>query len=378
MYLRIIRPLLFALPIERAHRLVSLCLRGVGMLPGGRWLLDKCFAVRHPALEREVFGRKFANPVGLAAGFDPNGEVCREWGAMGFGFVEVGTVTPRPQQGNPRPRIFRLPKDCAIISRVGTANRGLEKTIQYLRRPHEGLIVGCNIGRNATTPSEEAPADYLKVFRNLYQYVDYFTVNLCCDHACGENLTHDREYILHILEPLFEFRRGQNQYRPVMLKISPDLTDEAIDSVTDILVDTPLDGIVASNGTQRREGLHTSHTALTKIGSGRLTGPTLTARTIEIVRRIHTRSGGTYPIIAVGGAMSVDDVRAMFAAGADLVQLYTGFVYEGPRLVRDICRALIDDAEKVGPVAPQPSAEPEQEPPAPQEYARPCPRCGRI
>ena len=349
MYLRIIRPLLFALPIERAHRLVSLCLRGVGMLPGGRWLLDKCFAVRHPALEREVFGRKFANPVGLAAGFDPNGEVCREWGAMGFGFVEVGTVTPRPQQGNPRPRIFRLPKDCAIISRVGTANRGLEKTIQYLRRPHEGLIVGCNIGRNATTPSEEAPADYLKVFRNLYQYVDYFTVNLCCDHACGENLTHDREYILHILEPLFEFRRGQNQYRPVMLKISPDLTDEAIDSVTDILVDTPLDGIVASNGTQRREGLHTSHTALTKIGSGRLTGPTLTARTIEIVRRIHTRSGGTYPIIAVGGAMSVDDVRAMFAAGADLVQLYTGFVYEGPRLVRDICRALIADAEKVGP-----------------------------
>ncbi len=367
MYLRIIRPLLFALPIERAHRLVSLCLRGVGMLPGGRWLLDKCFAVRHPALEREVFGRRFAKPVGLAAGFDPNGEVCREWGAMGFGFVEVGTVTPRPQQGNPRPRVFRLPKDCAIISRVGTANRGLEKTIQYLRRPHEGLIVGCNIGRNATTPSEEAPADYLKVFRNLYQYVDYFTVNLCCDHACGENLTHDREYILHILEPLFEFRRGQNQYRPVMLKISPDLTDEAIDSVTDILVDTPLDGIVASNGTQRREGLHTSHTALTKIGSGRLTGPTLTARTIEIVRRIHTRSGGTYPIIAVGGAMSVDDVRAMFAAGADLVQLYTGFVYEGPRLVRDICRALITDAEKVEPVAPQPSAEPEQEPPAPQE-----------
>ncbi len=276
-------------------------------------------------------------------------------------------MTPRPQQGNPRPRVFRLPKDCAIISRVGTANRGLEKTIQYLRRPHEGLIVGCNIGRNATTPSEEAPADYLKVFRNLYQYVDYFTVNLCCDHACGENLTHDREYILHILEPLFEFRRGQNQYRPVMLKISPDLTDEAIDSVTDILVDTPLDGIVASNGTQRREGLHTSHTALTKIGSGRLTGPTLTARTIEIVRRIHTRSGGTYPIIAVGGAMSVDDVRAMFAAGADLVQLYTGFVYEGPRLVRDICRALITDAEKVEPVAPQPSAEPEQEPPAPQE-----------
>ncbi len=362
MYRRFIRPLLFALPIERAHRLVALVLRGIGMIPGGRWCLDKCFAVRHPALEREVFGRRFANPIGLAAGFDPNGEVCREWGAAGFGFIEVGTVTPRPQPGNPRPRIFRLPKDRAIISRIGMANRGLEKTIQYLRRPHEGLIVGCNIGRNAATPAEEAPADYLKLFRNLYQYADYFSVNLCCDNACDENFTHSREYVLRILEPLFDFRRGQNQYRPVMLKISPDLTDEEVDTITDILIDTPLDGIVATNGTHRREGLHTSRTSIEKIGSGRLTGPTLTARTIEIVRRIHARSGGTYPIIAVGGLMSVDDARALFAAGADLVQLYTGFVYEGPRLVRDICRALIADAQP-----PQPVEGKEQEEPALQE-----------
>jgi len=364
MYRRFIRPLLFALPIEQAHRLVLLVLRIVGMIPGGRWCLDKCFAVRHPALEREVFGRRFANPVGLAAGFDPNGEVCREWGAVGFGFIEVGTVTPRPQSGNPRPRIFRLPKDRAIISRIGMANRGLEKTIQYLRRPHKGLIVGCNIGRNAATPAKEAPADYLKLFRNLYQYADYFSVNLCCDNACDENFTHSREYVLRILEPLFDFRRGQNQYRPVMLKISPDLTDEEVDTITDILIDTPLDGIVAANGTHRREGLHTSHISIAKIGSGRLTGPTLTARTIEIVRRIHARSGGTYPIIAVGGLMSVDDARALFAAGADLVQLYTGFVYEGPRLVRDICRALIADAQP-----PQSVERKEKEEPASQETA---------
>ena len=341
MYRRIIQPLLFALPIEQAHRLVLLTLRIIGMIPGGRWLLGKCFAVRHPSLEREVFGRRFANPVGMAAGFDPNGEVYRELGASGFGFVEVGTVTPNPQGGNPRPRIFRLKRDRAFISRVGMANRGLKKAIQHLRRPHEGLIVGCNIGHNASTPLEESPDDYLKLFRNLYQYVDYFSVNLCCDIGCGDDQTHDRDHLLQILEPLFEFRRGQNQYRPVMLKISPDLTDEQVDIITDILIDTPLDGIVATNGSLRRDELQTSPTTLAKIGSGRLTGPTLTARTIEIVRRIHTRSGGTYPIIGVGGMMSIEDVQALFAAGADLVQLYTGYIYEGPRLVRDICRTLI-------------------------------------
>ena len=214
MYRRIIQPLLFALPIEQAHRLVLLTLRIIGMIPGGRWLLGKCFAVRHPSLEREVFGRRFANPVGMAAGFDPNGEVCRELGASGFGFVEVGTVTPNPQGGNPRPRIFRLKRDRAFISRVGMANKGLKKAIQHLRRPHEGLIIGCNIGHNASTPLEESSDDYLKLFRNLYQYVDYFSVNLCCDIGCGDDQTHNRDYLLQILEPLFEFRRGQNQYRP--------------------------------------------------------------------------------------------------------------------------------------------------------------------
>ena len=344
MYKHLIRPLVFLLPPEVAHRLVIWLLRGIGFVPGGRWLLEQLMAVRHPSLEREVFGCRFANPVGLAAGFDTNGEVCRELGATGFGFVEIGTVTPRPQAGNPKPRLFRLPEERAMISRIGLANRGLEKTIQYLRRPHRGLIVGCNIGRNITTSPDAAAADYLKLFRNLYQYADYFTVNLCCEMAFGEDVTHSRDYMLRMLNPLFDFRRGQNDYRPVMLKISPDLTDEQIDCVTDILIETPLDGIVAVNGTLRRDGLTTDPEQLDTIGRGRVSGPTLTARTIEIVRRIHERSGGGYPIIGVGGLMSVEDVRAMLDAGADLVQLYTGYLYEGPRLVRDICRALIADA----------------------------------
>ena len=367
MYRSIIKPILFSLTIERAHRAVLILLRAIGLIPGGRWLLRKCYAedlafergVFHgvtlaeqppsagnqPALEREVFGIKFANPVGLAAGFDRNGEAFRELAALGFGFVEVGTVTPRPQAGNPRPRVFRLPKDEAIINRIGLSNRGLEKTIQHLRRPHEGFIVGCNIGRNTATLAENAAADYLKLFRNLYQYADYFTVNISCDNSCREGATHTRAHILRILDPLFDFRRGQNQYRPIMLKVSPDMPDAVIDEISDILLETPLDGIVATNGTHNREGLHTSRTTLDKIGSGRLSGAPLTQRAVEVVRRIHTRSGGNFPIIGVGGIMTSDDAKAMLDAGADLLQLYTGYIYNGPGLVRDICRALVADAE---------------------------------
>ena len=309
MYRRVIKPVLFSLTIEQAHHAVLLLLRIIGLIPGGRWLLRKCYAVEHPALEREVFGIRFANPIGLAAGFDHNGEAFRELAALGFGFVEVGTVTPRPQAGNPRPRVFRLPKDNAIINRIGLANRGLEATIRHLRRPHDGVIVGCNI-------------------------------------ACREGTTHTREHILQILNPLFDFRRGQNQFRPIMLKISPDMSDEVIDQITDVLLETPLDGIVATNGTHSRGGLHTSRTTLEKIGSGRLSGAPLTHRAVEIVRRVHTRSGGTYPIIGVGGLMSAGDVRAMLDAGADLVQLYTGYVYNGPGMVKAVCRELIAAAEK--------------------------------
>lgn len=344
MYRRIIKPILFSLSIERAHRVVLVLLRIAGLIPGGRWLLRKCYGVRHPALEREVFGRSFPNPVGLAAGFDHNGEALRELAALGFGFVEVGTITPLAQGGNPRPRVFRLPKDRAIVNRIGLANRGLAAALRRLRRPRAGIIVGCNIGKNAATPPENAPADYLKSFRNLYQYADYFTVNISCDNACREGTTHTREHILQILDPLFDFRRGQNQYRPILLKVSPDMPDEVIDRITDVLLATPLDGIVATNGTVAREGLHTSRAAIDKIGGGRLSGAPLKHRALEIVRRIHTRSGGAYPIIGVGGLMTPEDVREMLAAGADLVQLYTGYIYNGPRFVKEICRTLIADA----------------------------------
>lgn len=342
MYRKLIQPILFSLTIERAHRLVLHLLRLVGSIPGGRWLLRRCWAVRHPALEREVFGLRFPNPVGLAAGFDTDGEAIREFSALGFGFIEVGTITPRPQNGNPRPRIFRLTKDRAIINRLGLPNQGLEQMIDRLRRPRNGVIVGCSIGRNAATPPDEDAGDYLRLFRNLYQYADYFTVNVCCSNGDCEASTHSLEHLQRILDPLFDFRRGQNQYRPILLKLSPDLSDEEIDRITDLVVDTPLDGIVATNGTHLRKGLLTSRSSLDHIGSGRLSGAPLHHRSVEVVRRIRQRAGEGYPIIGVGGLMSPADVREMLDAGASLVQLYTGYVYEGPSLVKQTCRMLLN------------------------------------
>lgn len=341
LYRNIIKPILFALPIERAHRAAIWLLRLAGWLPGGRWLLHRCCAVEHPSLEREVYGLHFKNPIGMAAGFDVNGDVFRELAALGFGFVEIGTVTPKPQEGNPRPRVFRLQRDRATVNRLGLPNLGLEHVQDRLREDHHGVVVGCNIGCNLATPPEKVPADYLKVFRNLYQYADYFTVNINCDNGTQESMAPSTERLMQLLNPLFDFRRGQNQYRPILLKISPDLTNEEVDRMADVMISTPLDGIVAVSGTNQRPGLETSIGALAKVGSGRLGGEPLRERALEVVRRIHARAQGTYPIIGVGGIFTPEDVQAMLEAGASLVQLYSGFIYEGPRLAGNLCRAMI-------------------------------------
>lgn len=342
MYRRLIKPILFSMNIERAHRTVLWLLRVIGKIPGGRWLLRRNYRLDHPALEREVFGLKFRNPIGIAAGFDSNGEIFRELCDLGFGFVEIGTVTPQPQPGLPRPRIFRLPKDRAIINRTGLVNKGLNRAVAQLRHRHDRLIIGANIGKNALTHPAQVPADYLRLFRSLYQYVDYFTINVCCDNCMEVDVSQDTTHLMRILTPLFDFRRGQNQYRPILIKISPDLSDEKIDQITDLMLSTPLDGIVAVNGTFSREGLKTSDETLEEIGNGRLSGAPLTKRALEVVKRIHDRSHGSYPIIGVGGLMTPDDVKNMLAAGASLVQFYTGYIYEGPSLVKRTCEALIE------------------------------------
>ena len=337
--LRFLSPLLGA---ERVHDISVALLHLLGKVPGARWLMRKLYAVEDPRLEREVFGMHFRNPIGMAAGFDRNGEVFNELAALGFGFVEIGTVTPLPQTGNPKPRVFRLPDDVAIMNRVGLCNKGLERVISNIRERNKGLVLGCNIGKNSATAPEDAPQDYLRVFRNLYQYVDYFTVNVSYNTSFKQYVPRTRESIISILEPLFDFRRGQNQYRPILLKISPDLSNEDIDMMTDIMVDTPLDGIVATNGTVRHTGLTTDAEMLKRYGSGAVSGKPLTKRSIEVVRRVYERSNGTYPIIGVGGIMTPADATAMLEAGATLVQVYTGYVYNGPNFVGDICKELIN------------------------------------
>ncbi len=336
MFRHFLRPILFALSPEQAHLVVIWLLRIVGWIPGGRWLLGRCCAVEDPRLEREVFGVKFRNPIGVAAGIDRSGEVVDELGAMGFGFVEVGTLTPNGQSGNPMPRLFRDRAKRHIYHRVGHANRGLKSAIRHLRGQHCGVVVGCNLGCNASTPPAQAPKDVLKLFRNLYQYADYFVVNICGDDVRDTVISHSETYINALLEPLFDFRRGQNQYRPIFLKIAADFTDEEVDRVVDILIRTPLDGIVAADGALLgKEPTQSDYAGCRRSGSG------LAARTIELVRRIHTRSGGTYPIIGTGGMMTAEEIQAMFEAGADLVQLCSGLIYEGPQLLKTACHALL-------------------------------------
>ncbi len=326
---------------ERAHSLSIWALRIADKIPLAKWFMRKIYAVEDKSLEREVFGLHFRNPIGLAAGFDRNGEVFRPLSALGFGFVEIGTVTPRPQQGNPKPRVFALPEDTAILNRIGLSSRGFEAVIENVRKGHEGIILGCNIGKNTITPPEEAAMDYLRVFRNLYQYLDYFAVNVSYNTTHKQYVPRTRESIMKILEPLFDFRRGQNQYRPILLKISPDLTNEEIDLMTDIMVDTPLDGIIATNATTHPHNLQTPQEELRRAGVGAVSGAPLTERAIEVVRRVYERCNGTYPIIGVGGLMSGDDVKRMMDAGATLVQVYTGFVYNGAGFAGDLCKSLL-------------------------------------
>ena len=221
------------------------------------------------------------------------------------------------------------------------ASKGFETVLSNIRKEHNGIILGCNIGKNTVTPQEDAPIDYLRVFRNLYQYIDYFSVNVSYNTTHKQYIPRTRESIMSILEPLFDFRRGQNEYRPILLKISPDLTDEEIDLMTDIMVDTPLDGIIATNATTHHSNLKSSQATLHKAGAGAVSGSPLTERSIEVVRRVHERCNGTYPIIGVGGIMTGEDVKRMMDAGATLVQTYTGFIYNGIGFAGKLCKSLI-------------------------------------
>jgi len=337
---RWLRRLLFLLPAEPVHSLVMATLRAVCAVGLGRRLLRWCYACPQADLAREVFGLHFANPVGLAAGFDKDARSVDALACLGFGFVEVGTLTPRPQPGNQRPRLFRLPADRALVNRMGFNNAGVDAAAARLRRRRSRIVVGGNIGKNKDTPNERALDDYLVCMRALAGVVDYFVVNVSSPNTPGLRALQEREPLLALLQALQAENVASRSPRPILLKIAPDLSDGQLDDVVDIVQHAGIAGIVATNTTTSRAGLRTEPNAVERAGAGGLSGAPLHARACEVVRHLHERSHGRIPIVAVGGIFTAADARAMLAAGASLVQVWTGFVYEGPGIVRSICAGL--------------------------------------
>jgi dihydroorotate dehydrogenase len=342
LYRNFLKPLLFRLPPERAHHLTVDLLHRALAVPGVGTLLRRQYATPDPRLRRRVFGLDFPNPVGLAAGFDKDGKYFRDMAALGFGFIEVGTVTPRPQAGNPRPRLFRLPQDQALINRMGFNNDGVDALVARLRagRP-DNIVLGGNIGKNKDTPNERAAEDYLLCFDKLFDYVDYFVVNVSSPNTPNLRDLQDREPLTALLRALQTRNHDRSRPKPILLKIAPDLTEGQLDDIIAIVGDTQIAGLNATNTTIARTGLSTPADRVAAIGAGGLSGAPVRARSTEVIRYLHERSGGKIDIIGVGGIDRPAAALEKLAAGARLVQVYSGMVYAGPGLVRDINRAIL-------------------------------------
>lgn len=333
-----IRFFLFLVDPEKIHGFTFGFIRLVHKIPGVRWMLSRMYRVEDPRLQRTVFGVDFPNPVGLAAGFDKNAVLYDEFHSFGFGAVEIGTVTPLPQPGNDKPRLFRLPQDKALINRMGFNNYGADVAATHLRFRKPGRpIIGGNIGKNKVTPNEEAGSDYLKCLRSLHDVVDYFTVNVSSPNTPGLRALQDKEPLMKILSDLKTENARYTNPKPILLKIAPDLTDEQLDDIIEIVRETRIDGVIATNTTISREGLVSPH----RNESGGLSGAPVTRRATEVIRYLKTKSGNAFPVIGVGGIMTVQDALDKLDAGADLIQLYTGFIYSGPRLVKQINKAIL-------------------------------------
>ena len=343
---KIFRLILFLFNPERIHHITVRLLKITRYIPLSNFFLRWRYAVNSPKLEHKVIGLKFKNPVGLAAGFDKNAEVYNELADLGFGFVEVGTVTRLSQGGNPKPRIFRLLKDKAIINRMGFNNGGVDNAFENLRKKRrKNLIIGGNIGKNTDISNENAAIEYEKTITKLYNYVDYFVINISCPNVHDLRDLQNAEYLTKLLTQLIEFRRYRDVYKPMLVKISPDLSFEQIDEILDIIRTLGMDGVVATNTTTSRNNLKTNENDVQKIGNGGLSGSPLTQRSLEIISYINKKTEGILPIIGVGGIMTEDDAINMLKAGARLVQIYTGFIYQGPKFVKRINKRILKELE---------------------------------
>ncbi|MEY8848456.1 quinone-dependent dihydroorotate dehydrogenase [Psychroserpens sp. XS_ASV72] len=341
MYKTIIRPILFQFDPEKVHHFTFSFIRTVCKIPGVESLINMSYQIENPQLERQLFGLTFKNPVGLAAGFDKDAKLFNELSNFGFGFIEIGTLTPKPQAGNPKKRLFRLKSDSAIINRMGFNNGGVKKAVERLKK-NKNVLIGGNIGKNKTTPNEAAVEDYKICFNTLFDYVDYFVVNVSSPNTPNLRALQDKEPLTNLLKTLKSENDKKLSAKPILLKIAPDLSDDQLMDIIEIVSETQIDGVIATNTTISREGLHSKN----KAEVGGLSGKPLANRSTEVIRFLAQKSNKAFPIIGVGGIHSAEDALEKLEAGADLIQLYTGFIYEGPKLIKDINKAILKKANR--------------------------------
>lgn len=348
-YKSLIKPILFTKDPEAAHHFTFDWIKRTFGLPIVKPILKNSFSLDSPLLEREVFGLKFKNPVGLAAGFDKDAKLIDEMALLGFGFIEIGTLTPKPQEGNPQPRLFRLPQDEALINRMGFNNGGVEAAVARLRERKTSIIIGGNIGKNKVTPNEEAVNDYLYCLKVLHPYVDYFVVNVSSPNTPNLRDLQEKEPLKALLHAVKTANDRYDKPKPILLKIAPDLTDGQLDDIIEIVQETQIAGVIATNTTIDRSLLQTDAATVEGIGAGGVSGKVLGKRSTDVIRYLATKSNQAFPIIGVGGIYSAADAIEKLEAGASLVQVYSGMIYEGPTLIKRIKQGLLQYFAKSNP-----------------------------
>ncbi len=340
MYKYILRPLLFQFDAEKAHHLTFNLIKFLFKIPFVPQIFKSIYHYEHPSLEREVFGLKFKNPVGLAAGFDKNAVMIEEFSNLGFGFIEIGTLTPKGQPGNDKPRLFRLKEDQAIINRMGFNNEGVKVAIIKLKQRKSDILIGGNIGKNKITTNENAVNDYLICFHELFEVVDYFVVNVSSPNTPNLRELQEKEPLKNLLQTLQNENLKKDKSKPILLKIAPDLTNSQLDDIIEIIQETKIAGVIATNTTILREGLKSDENIAKEMGG--LSGKPVTKRSTEVIKYLSEKSNKSFPIIGVGGIHSPEDAIEKLNAGASLIQIYTGFIYSGPSLTSEINKALVN------------------------------------
>ena len=341
MYKILIRPLLFCFDPEKVHHFTFSFIKNLFKIPFVSTIIKALYAVEDKSLERNLFGLTFKNPVGLAAGFDKNALLYNELANFGFGFIEIGTVTPVGQEGNPKKRLFRLKADQGIINRMGFNNEGLEAAIEQLKKNKGKVIIGGNIGKNTNTSPEDYTKDYLESFNGLHPFVDYFVLNVSCPNVGSHAKLTDKDYLEELIGEVQTVNKSHNTQKPILLKIAPDLNTIQLDEIIELVAETKIDGVIASNTSVSRDGLKTSKEVLETIGKGGLSGQPIKDKSTKVIEYLAKKSHKAFPIIGVGGIHSAKDALEKIEAGADLVQIYTGFIYEGPQLIKAINKTLI-------------------------------------